>query len=130
MRRIALGASTPRGTVAPSKDLLMRALRLIVRPFGYLAFVLALAALSTAARLLGDRHELGFFSGRLAETVWRYPEVTRRGVQMAWAAWSVLLLVALSPFDPLTTRWDEVALVALALAALWRRLFADRRVER
>lgn len=108
----------------------MRILRLIALPFGYLAFVLALAALSTAARLLGDRHELGFFSGRLAQTVWRYPEVTRRGVQMAWAAWAVLLLLALSPYDPLTTRWDEVALVALALAALWRRLFGGREAER
>jgi hypothetical protein len=108
----------------------MRVLRLIALPFGYLAFVLALAALSAAARLLGDEHELGFFSGRLAETVWRYPEVTRRGVQMAWAAWTILLVVALSPLDPLTTRWDEVALVALALAALWRRLFADRQVGR
>jgi hypothetical protein len=108
----------------------MRVLRLIALPFGYLAFVLALAALSAAARLLGDEHELGFFSGRLAETVWRYPEVTRRGVQMAWAAWTILLVVALSPLDPLTTRWDEVALVALAFAALWRRLFADRQVGR
>jgi hypothetical protein len=107
----------------------MRALRLIALPFGYLAFVLALAALSAAARLLGDDHELGFFSGRLAQAVWRYPEVTRRGVQMAWTAWTVLLVVALSPVDPLTTRWDEVVLVALAVAVLWRRLFVDRQVE-
>jgi hypothetical protein len=108
----------------------MRALRLIALPFGYLAFVLALAALSAAARLLGDSHELGFFCGRLAQAVWRYPEVTRRGVQMAWTAWVLLLLVALSPFDPFTTRWDEVVLVALGLAVLWRRLFADRQAER
>lgn len=108
----------------------MRSLRLISRPFGYLAFVIALASLSATAWLLGDDHELGFFSRRLAKTVWRYPEVTRRGVQMAWLTWAALLLVALSPVDPFTTRWDEVALVGLALAALWRRLFADRQAGR
>ncbi len=45
---------------------LMRAARWFVRPFGYLAFVLALASLSAAAKLLGDEDELGFFSERLA----------------------------------------------------------------
>ncbi len=108
----------------------MTYLRFLLRPLGYLAFVLALAALSAAAWLLGDRHELGFFSGRLAQMVWRYPEVTRRGVQMAWVAWTTLLVIALSPLDPFSTRWDEVALVALALAVIWRRLFAARQVER
>jgi hypothetical protein len=101
-----------------------RLVRWLVRPLGYLAFVLALAALSTAARLLGDDHELGFFSERLARAVWRYPEVTRRGVQMAWLAWTLLFVVALSPVDPLATRWDEVALAAVALAVLWRRIGA------
>lgn len=108
----------------------MRALRLVVRPFGYLAFVFALAALSLTAWLLGERDDLGFFSGRLAQSVWRYPEVTRRGVQMAWLAWAALLVISLSPLDPLTTRWDEVALVAVALAALWRRFFVDRQSGR
>ncbi len=108
----------------------MQVFRLIVRPFGYLAFVVALSALSSAAWLLGQDNELGFFSGRLAEAVWRYPEVTRRGVQMAWLAWAALVIVALSPLDPLTTRWDEVVLVALALAVIWRRLFVDRQAER
>jgi hypothetical protein len=110
--------------------LIVRASRLVVLPLGYLAFVCALAALSTAAWLLGDRHELGFFSRRLAQAVWRYPEVTRRGVQMAWLAWAALLVVALSPVDPLSTRWDEVVLVAVALAVVWRRLFAGRQGER
>lgn len=106
-------------------------LRLVVRPFGYLAFVIALAALSTTAWLLGeDREELGFFAGRLARSVWRYPEVTRRGVRMAWLAWSGLLVLALSPFDPLTTRWDEVVLTGLALAVVWRRFFAARQAGR
>jgi hypothetical protein len=100
---------------------------LVLLPFGYLAFVAALAALSATARLLGDKHELGFFSGRLTEAVYRYPEVTRRGVQMAWVVWLVLLIVAISPMDPLTTRWDEVALAGLALTVIWRRLFVDRR---
>ena len=108
----------------------MRVLRLFVLPFGYLAFVIALATLSLAARLLGEQHELGFFSSRLARAVWRYPEVTRRGVQVAWFTWAVLLIVALSPIDPLATRWDEVALVGLGLAVLWRRLFGDRQAGR
>jgi hypothetical protein len=108
----------------------MRILRLVALPFGYLIFVVALAALSCAAWLLGDAHELGFFSRRLSQAVWRYPEVTRRGVQMAWLAWAALLVIALSPVDPLATRWDEVALVALAAVAVWRRLFADRQVGR
>jgi hypothetical protein len=103
-----------------------RILRLAALPFGYLMFVLALAALSSAAWLLGENHELGFFSQRLAKTVWRYPEVTRRGVQMAWLAWAALFALALSPIDPFATRWDEVALAGLALAVVWRRLFVDR----
>jgi hypothetical protein len=107
-----------------------RIVRQLLSPFGYLAFVAAMAALSTAAWLLGDKHELGYFSGRLADAVWRYPEVTRRGVQVAWMAWGALLVLALSPIDPLATRWDEVVLVGVALAVLWRRLFGDRRVER
>jgi hypothetical protein len=100
------------------------------RPFGYLAFVAALGALSASAKLLGDEQELGFFAGRLKEMIWRFPEVTRRGVQMAWISWGVLLALALSPADPITSRWDEVLLVAFALAVLWRRAFGARRVER
>ena len=75
--------------------------RLVARPFGYLAFALALLLMSAAARLLGETHELGFFCERLSRALWRYPEVTRRGVQMAWLAWALLFVVALSPFDPL-----------------------------
>lgn len=101
-------------------------LRLAVRPLGYLAFAIALGALSATAWLLGERNELGFFAGRLARTMSRYPEVTRRGVQMTWLAWATLLGLALSPLDPFTTRWDEVVLAALALAVLWRRFFAAR----
>jgi hypothetical protein len=93
-------------------------------------FVVSLLALSAAAILLGDRHELGFFSGRLARIVWRYPEVTRRGVQIAWLGWALLLGLALSPLDPIASSWDEVALGALALAGVWRRLVGAHRVER
>ena len=99
-----------------------------MRPFGYLAFVAALAALSTAARLLGRNNELGFFAGRLNSMIWRYPEVTRRGVQMAWVMWIALFLLALSPLDPIASRWDEVSLGALALGIVWRQAFAERRV--
>ncbi len=107
------------------------AARAVARPFGYLAFVVALAALSIAARLLGDRDELGYFTDRLATMIWRYPEVTRRGVQAAWCVWALAFLVAVSPFDPLTsTPWDEVVLVALAMAVLWRRIVGGHRAER
>jgi hypothetical protein len=104
--------------------------RFVARPFGYLAFVLALAALSTAAKLLGDRDELGFFTDRLARTLWRYPEVTRRGVQMAWCVWALAFLIALPPLDPLSTPWDEAVLGAAALAVLWRRTVGAQRAER
>ncbi|MBV9802817.1 MAG: hypothetical protein JO130_06490 [Solirubrobacterales bacterium] len=105
--------------------------RSIARPFGYLAFVLALASLSAAAKLLGNRDELGYFTDRLASTLWRYPEVTRRGVQMAWGVWAVAFVVAISPYDPLTTSsWDEAALAAVALAVIWRRIVAAHRAER
>jgi hypothetical protein len=93
-----------------------------MRPFGYLAFVVALAALSASAKLLREDHELGFFAGRLGETIRRYPEVTRPGVQMASLCWFVLLGIALSPIDPIPSRWDEVLLVAVAACVLWRRL--------
>jgi hypothetical protein len=96
------------------------------RPFGYLAFVVALAALSATAKLLGDEQELGFFAGRLNETIRRYPEVTRRGVQMAWLSWCLLLALALSPIDPIASRWDEVLLVAFAVGVLWRRTVGAR----
>jgi hypothetical protein len=103
--------------------------RILLRPVGYLLFVVALAALSGAARLLGDRHELGFFSGRLAGMLWRYPEVTRRGVQMAWLAWATLFAVAVSPLDPIASSWDEVALAGLALLAVWHWFAVGQRAE-
>ncbi|MEA2313920.1 MAG: hypothetical protein QOI03_612 [Solirubrobacteraceae bacterium] len=96
-------------------------LRFLLRPFGYLAFVGALAALSLAAKLLGERDELGFFSARLAHSMWRYPEVTRGGVQAAWLAWTALFVIALSPLDPIPSQWDEVVLAGLALLALYFR---------
>jgi hypothetical protein len=100
----------------------LSSLRFIARPMGYLAFVVGIAALALAARLLGEDHELGFFAGRLARTVRRYPEVTRRGVQVAWLTWAVLFAVAISPADPLPSRWDEAVLGGLALVVAWRRL--------
>lgn len=105
----------------------MRLLRIFLRPFGYLAFVLALAALSATESLLGSDHELGFFARRLSEMLWQYPEVTRRGVQTAWGMWAVLFCLALSPWDPLSSRWDEVALALLALYVLLRRRSGVRR---
>jgi hypothetical protein len=97
--------------------------RLALRPLGYLMFVVALFALSAAAKMLGSRDELGFFCRRLSGMLWRYPEVTRRGVQAAWFLWAALLAVALSPIDPIASSWDEVALAAVALAVVWHRHF-------
>jgi hypothetical protein len=101
--------------------------RSLLRPFGYLAFLTGLLALSATARLLGEQDELGFFSGRLARAVWRYPEVTRGGVRMAWLLWALAFALAISPYDPLTTRWDEVALGVGALIVLARHFYAARR---
>jgi hypothetical protein len=102
-------------------------LRVLLRPFGYIAFLVSLFALSASARLLGQKHELGFFAGRLARTVWRYPEVTRRSVQIAWLLWAALLAAALSPLDPLASRWDEFALASVALLVLLHHLAAGPR---
>jgi hypothetical protein len=101
--------------------------RLLLRPFGYIAFWVSLLALAASARLLGQRHELGFFAGRLSHTVWRYPEVTRRSVQFAWLLWAALLAAAASPLDPLASRWDEFALVSVALLVLWHHFAVAHR---
>jgi hypothetical protein len=108
----------------------MKLVRLVLRPLGLLAFVAGLAALSAAAWLLGEADEVGFFSGRLARTVRRYPEVMRGGVQMAWLAWLALFGVALSPIDPLATRWDEGVLAAVAVCVLWHRFAGERQAGR
>ena len=108
----------------------MKWIRRVLRPVGYLAFVVALAALSVAARLLGERDELGFFSARLSRMLWSYPEVTRGGVQAAWLLWAVLFAIALSPIDPIPSSWDEVALGAVALGVAWRHVVAERQGER
>lgn len=97
---------------------------------GYLLFVIALTALSGAAKLLGNQDELGFFSEKLSAMLWRYPEVTRPGVQMAWITWAVLFGIAISPADPISTSWDEVVLGALAVIVLVYRFFAGQRAER
>ncbi len=86
-----------------------------------------MVALSAAGRILGERDDLGFFSQRLARMLWRYSEIPRRGVQTAWLVWAVLLVVALSPVDPIASPWDEVALVAVAAGLLWRRNYGGRR---
>jgi hypothetical protein len=113
-----------RAFIAPAP---LALLRFLVRPFGYLAFVGALAALSLAAKLLGERDELGYFSARLAQSMWNYPEVTRGGVQAAWLTWVALFVIALSPLDPITSQWDEVVLAGIALLVLYHRAAAAPR---
>lgn len=95
-------------------------MRILLRPLGHLAFVAAVALLSGAARLLGENQDLGYFSSRLAESIRRYPEVTRRGMHAAWAVWAALLALALSPLDPMASRWDEAVLAAIGVLVLWR----------
>jgi hypothetical protein len=104
-------------------------LRVLGRPCGYLAFVCALVALSSASRLLGETDDLGYFTGRLSRALWSYPEITRRGVQMAWTVWGALFGFAASPLDPLATWWDAVALAALAAVVLWRLLLNGRHAD-
>jgi hypothetical protein len=108
----------------------MAFVRLLVRPFGYLLFVLAVLLMSGAAKLLGERDELGFFAGRLSKTIWRYPEVTRPGIQVGWLIWAVLLVVSASPLDPLASGWDEVGLFAAGLGVAWHRTLSGRRERR
>jgi hypothetical protein len=103
------------------------AVRAVIRPFGSLAFVVALAALWVSARLLGEDHELGFFAGRLHATIARHPEVVRQGLLMAWLVWLTVFALALTPIDPIASRWDEVLLGALAVNVLWRRGLDARR---
>jgi hypothetical protein len=99
--------------------------RFLLLPFGYLAYAIALAAMISCARLLGERNELGYFAARLSDTLRRYPEVNRRGLRAAWAAWALLFLAAISPLDPLATDWDEVVLgtvgVLIAVCSLYAR---------
>lgn len=105
-------------------------LRLLFRPLGSLTFVVALLALKAAAVILGETDELGFFAGRLARMLCRYPELTRTGVQFAWLLWATLLAIALSPLDPIASWWDEVVLGALGLGAVWTRLYGAPPVGR
>ena len=108
----------------------MHLLRFLLRPFGQIAFLVSVLALSCARRLLGEDDELGFFAGRLSGAIWRYPEVLRRGMQVAWIFWVALFAAALSPIDPIASRWDEVLLAALALGVLWRHALGSLRVGR
>ena len=102
----------------------------MLRPLGSLTFVVALLALRAVAVILGEADELGFFAGRLARMLGRYPELTRTGVQFAWLLWAMLLAIALSPLDPIASWWDEVVLGVLGLGAAWIRLSGAPPAER
>jgi hypothetical protein len=104
--------------------------RSLLRPLGYLMFVVSLGALSGAARVLGEKDELGFFSGRLASMLWAYPEVTRSGIRAAWLTWAALFAVAVSPLDPIASSWDEIALGGVAAVAVWHHFFGGNQAGR
>lgn len=121
-------AANRAGTDGPKRsnvDCTVGHLRLLFRPLGSLTFAVALLALRAAAVILGERDELGFFAGRLARMLCRYPELTRTGVEFAWLLWAMLLALALSPLDPIASWWDEVVLGALGLGAVWTHLHAE-----
>jgi hypothetical protein len=106
------------------------ALYTCTRPLGYFVFVLALAALSASARLLGRQTRIGLFAASLARISWRYPEVARRGGQVAWFAWLVLFALAVSSLDPIHSHWDEVVLAVFALGGAWLQAAIARRANR
>lgn len=116
--------------ITPLFRALRAALLACTRPLGYLVFVVAVAALSISARLLGRDHRLGVFAASLSRVIWRYPEVARRGVQVAWFAWLLLFAIALSSLDPIHSHWDEVALGVSAVAAAWHQIDGARRPGR
>jgi hypothetical protein len=93
----------------------LRKTHLVLWPAGHLLFIVGVAVLSAAAVLLGDEHELGFFTRRLAFPIWRCEEVTRRGRQLLWLLWTAATGVAIFATP---TRWDEVGLTAIA-ACCW-----------
>jgi hypothetical protein len=101
--------------------------RLVVRPIGHALFVTAMLVLALAAELLGDDHELGYFSSCISRRVWRYPEVTRRGFEVIAAIFLVLAAVAFTPpdIDGLSPTgwglgWDGLAYLAIAIVAARR----------
>src|SRR6202042_1039925 len=104
--------------------------RVLVRPIGHLVFVIALLALTGAAKLLGEKNQLGIVCGRLAQAIWRYPDGTRPGFRGAWLLSALLLVIPGSPLRPLAARWDAVPLGAVGLSALWHRFFSARRNSR
>jgi hypothetical protein len=106
-----------------------KAARMVLRPFGSLAFVVAVGALWVSGRLRGEHDDLGFFAERLHATITGHPQVIRQGLQMAWLLWLLAFALALSPIDPIASRWDEVLLGGLAVNVLWRRALDVRQVD-
>jgi hypothetical protein len=111
--------------------------RLVVRPIGHALFVTAMLVLALAAELLGDDHELGYFSRCISRRVWRYPEVTRRGFEVIAAIFLVLAALAFTPpdIDGLSPTgwglgWDGLAYLAIGIVAARRagRLRWSRKV--
>jgi hypothetical protein len=109
--------------------LLLKPLGFLIRPLGYLAFGAALLLLWVAARVLGEKHELGFFAGRLHGMVSQFPEVSRWETPAGWFMWALLFALAVSPLDPIASRWDEVVLLVIALLVCLRRIAVARQAE-
>jgi hypothetical protein len=95
-------------------------------------FVAGMLLLALAAGLLGEDHELGYFSSCISRSVWRYPEVTRRGFQVIAAIFLLLAVLAFTPpdIDGLSPAgwgprgwglgWDGLAYLAIAIVAARR----------
>ena len=127
-----------RASTRPTRGL--RALGLAcARPFGYVALVVALAALSVASKLPGREQDVDSLASRLRVMVASargrrgracWAKLVHRCAQFAAVVWMALFMISISPLDPIAGRLDGILLLALGAIALWRRASARRRLER
>ena len=97
-----------------------------MQPAAYFTFVLMVIMASITASLFGDDDDIGFTSGRVADSLWWHPSVSRRGVCLAWLAWLAIFVYAVASFDPIEGCWDTVAAIAVISGLGWHRLWHRR----